>query len=79
MDFVEWEAIKGIRWCWNSWPALNMLLMAVLEPNHLLPIRGPHGEPMVCACAVACDVETLTDRISETRGGSEGSPQMPSP
>ncbi|VVA33307.1 Hypothetical predicted protein [Prunus dulcis] len=21
MDFVELEAIEGLRWCWNSWPA----------------------------------------------------------
>ncbi|CAL2257515.1 unnamed protein product [Prunus armeniaca] len=39
MDFVELEAIKGIRWCWNSWPALNTRPVAVLEPSHLLPIR----------------------------------------
>ncbi|KAI5352957.1 hypothetical protein L3X38_005849 [Prunus dulcis] len=29
MDFVELEAIKGIRWCWNSWPASNTRLVAV--------------------------------------------------
>ncbi|KAH0990396.1 hypothetical protein GBA52_001879 [Prunus armeniaca] len=36
---MEFEAIKGIRWCWNSWPASNAHLVAVLEPSHLSPIR----------------------------------------
>ncbi|KAF4389302.1 hypothetical protein G4B88_003115 [Cannabis sativa] len=60
MDFVELEAIEGLRWAWNSWPASKPDSTALIIPLSImctplmqqpeLPILS--YEPVVCAqCA----------------------------
>ncbi|KAF4347940.1 hypothetical protein G4B88_014947 [Cannabis sativa] len=60
MDFVELEAIEGLRWAWNSWPASKPDSTALIIPLSImctplmqqpeLPILS--YEPVVCSqCA----------------------------
>lgn len=74
MDFVELEAIEGLRWSWNSWPAsksevaslvipLSIMCTPLMESSEL-PIL-PY-EPLICVrCGAALNPYARVDYQSK--------------
>ncbi|CAN4091826.1 unnamed protein product [Withania somnifera] len=56
MDFVELEAIEGLRWSWNSWPVSNSEASALIIPlsimctplMHFNELPALPYDPLIC-------------------------------
>ena len=56
MDFVELEAVEGLRWSWNSWPTSKSEASALIIPLSVMctPLMQPAELPIVPCDPLLC-------------------------
>uniref|UniRef100_A0A5B7BRX4 Protein transport protein SEC23 n=2 Tax=Davidia involucrata TaxID=16924 RepID=A0A5B7BRX4_DAVIN len=69
MDFVELEAIEGLRWSWNSWPVSKTDVKALVIPLSIMCTPLMHFnelpllsyDPLICRCGAVLNPYARVD------------------